>query len=94
MALAGRLYTLVDPPSTGREVRPTKVRRPRGPGRGMPVKGERRAVRGGGGVPPGGARSWPAGVALPCWSWRPVRPGAVRSTGDPSPGREGCPATG
>ena len=56
MALAGRLYTLVDPPSTGREVRPTKVRRPRGPGRGMPVKGERRAVRGGGGGGGGATR--------------------------------------
>ena len=41
-----------------------------------------------------GARSWPAGVAPSCGSWRLGRPGALRSTRDPSPGREGCPAAG
>ena len=77
----------------GARSRPTEVRRPRGSGCGMPVYGERRvACRGA--LPPGGARSWPAGVALPCGSRRLGRPGAVRRTGDPSPGREECPAAG
>ena len=41
---------------------------------------------------PGGARSWPTGAALSCESRRLGQ--AVRSAGDPSPRRGGCPAAG
>ena len=49
MALAGRRCTLGTRRPQGARSGPLMVRRPRGPGRGLQVKGERRAVLGGGG---------------------------------------------
>ena len=55
MVLAGRRYSLGTRRPQGARSGPLMVRRPRELGRGLPVKGERRAAwGGGGGLPPGG----------------------------------------
>ena len=71
VALAGRHYASGTRRPQGARSGPLMVRRPRGSGRGLPVKGERRAVRGGGGV-----RCRPGGRGHGPPEWRcPAGPG-------------------
>ena len=90
VALAGRRGMPGVRHPQGARSGPLMARQPRGlagQGRGGLCGGG--GGGGGGGVgcaAPGGARSRPAGVAPPCWSRRPGSPGAISSTGDPSPG--------
>ena len=67
MALAGRCYSLGTRHPQGARPSPLMVRRPRGSGRGLPVKGERRAAWGGGG---GKARCRPGGRGHGPPEWR------------------------
>ena len=85
MALTGRRYTPGTRHPQGARLGPV----------GLPVKGESKAVGGGGGATARGGRGHgPPEWRYPAGRGGRVAPGAVHSTGDPSPGREGCPAAG